>query len=135
MKLGGTSVVIRALALIAVGVVASTAFTVATAPKARAQLHGGEFSLYQPSQISTVGRAWCSSDHTIEYWAYVDGEFTFADTSNDSLNRWRLDAEHVSLEEYEDYNAFKSAVLALPEMSGKTVRFQSHAVSEEVVVN
>jgi len=126
---------VRAAVLISVASVAALAFVFATPRRASAQIHGGDFSLYQTTQLNTVGRAWCSGDHSVEYWAYVEGEYAFADSGNDSVNRWRLDAEYDSAADYADFEAFKTAILALPEMSGKTVRFQSHVVAEEVVEN
>ncbi len=108
---------------------------VATHNTANAQIDNGGYWLYQPHQSAPVGRAWSSSNRTTEYWAYVVGEYCFPDQQNVEPNQWRLQASYASPQSYASFAEFKSAVLALPEMAGKTILFQTHVVSEETIEN
>ena len=100
-----------------------------------AQVQSGDYWLYQPHQPAPVGRAWCNSDRTVEYWAYVNGEYEFGGASSGLSGRWRLEVEQVGSASYASFADFKDAVLDQPEIQGKTILFQNHQVSESVEVN
>lgn len=100
-----------------------------------AQADPGEYWLIQPGASMHVGRVWCNGDRSVEYWAYVEGEYVWADSSNGVNNRWRLDAEYIGATSYASFQAFKDAVCALPIYEGQTITFQSHGVTEDVVEN
>ena len=119
--------------VVAVGGLASSAAVLATPGVAHAQLFDSDFWLYQPQQTAPVGRAWSNPDRTVEYWAYVVGEYEFGGAANGPGNRWHLDAQRVPGSGYGSYAGFKAAVLALPEMQGKTILFQKHTATEETV--
>jgi hypothetical protein len=123
---------LRAAGIAACALAACVA-SIATAPtRAGAQIDEGEFALFQPQQQAPVGRAWCNADRTVEYWAYVVGEYAFPLQGNGG---WRLDATRVSGTSYSSFAQFRAAVLALPQMAGKKILFQDHSVTEQTVVN
>jgi hypothetical protein len=121
---------------VVVGLLLTVGAMLRTTKQVHAQIDSGEFLLYQSHQSAPVGRAWSNSDRTVEYWAYIVGEYKLADTSNYDWNHhWDLEAVRVSGASYSNYSAFKTAILALSEMAGKQVRFQNHGVTEETVQN
>lgn len=93
-----------------------------------AQVDAGEYSLLQ---TGTVGWVRVSSDRTVEWWAYIDGAYEWADPGSTGQNRWRLDAEYIGDGDFVSYAAWKTDVLERPEALGQTIVFQIHAVSEE----
>ncbi|MCE9634818.1 MAG: hypothetical protein K8T90_03850 [Planctomycetes bacterium] len=105
------------------------------AEKASAQIGPGRYWLIQPGVQGHGGFACCNADRTVEYWAYVDGTYTFASPSNGSNNRWRLDAEYIASGTYSSFQAFEDAVCAMGEFQGKTLLFQDHSVTENVIEN
>jgi hypothetical protein len=125
----------RGAGFLALGLAVFAIGTATAAKKARAQIKDGDYWLYQPQQSTPVGRAYSNADHTAEYWAYVDGEYRFADTTNIPVNPWHLNAALASTTDYTSYASFKTAVLARAEFQGKTIVFQNHSVSEETVQN
>lgn len=122
----GTTTVVAAATLLSL---------VTTRTAALAQVEVGGYWLFQPHQSAPVGRAWSNADRTNEYWAYIVGEYRFADEQSTGSAHWKLEASYASPQSYGSLAEFKSAVLALPEMSGKTILFQAHLVSEETVEN
>jgi hypothetical protein len=120
---------------LAAAVAASVLAGLPATPPAEAQIRCGGFWLVQPHQTARVGRAWANADRTVEYWAYVDGEYRWADASNGPANRWRLDAEFEGSTSFGSFEAFRDATLALPEFDGKVLVFQQHVVTETVVQN
>ena len=100
-----------------------------------AQTGTGEYWLIQPGANMRVGRVWCNGDRSIEYWAYVDGVYTWADASHGVDNHWRLDAEYIGSASYSSFQQFKDAVCALPIYEGQTITFQAHGITEDVVEN
>jgi hypothetical protein len=126
---------VRFAGIVAVSALACAAATAVAPPEARAQMAQGEYWLYQPQQGAPVGRAWANSDRSVEYWAYVVGEYEFADVTNVPANPWHLDLQRIGTGAYANFAAFKAAILAMPMMSGKTILFQSHVVTEETVEN
>lgn len=116
----------------------AAAFTFGALPEfesADAQVRYGVYWLTQPHQTTRVGRVWCNPDRTAEYWAYVQGEYRWADVGNGPSQRWVLEAEFAGESSYPSFAAFRDATRALPEFQGKTLVFQDHSVVETVVQN
>ena len=125
MKIFETRNMARTAGFLAIGALACTASLFST----RAD---GDFWLYQPQQSGPVGRAWCNPARTVEYWAYVVGEYQFSSAENGPGQRWNLGAEATPSGGYASYDSFKTAVRALPQFAGKSIRFQNHSMIEEV---
>jgi hypothetical protein len=95
-------------------------------------VRNGEFAL---RQTALVGWACAASDGSYEWWAYIDGTYTWATSASTSTNPWDLKAEYLGSGTYSSFDAWKSAVLLRPETSGKRVIFQRHSVTEESTQN
>jgi hypothetical protein len=95
----------------------------------------GEFILHQPGVSDPVGWVRVNSDRTVEWWAYVDETYSWADSSNNSSAPWHLDAEYLGNASYGSYAVWKAAVLQRAAAQEHTVVFQTHAVAEETVAN
>jgi len=102
---------------------------------AEAQVRYGVYWLTQPHQPARVGRVWCNAVRTVEYWAYVDGEYRWADIGNQAANPWQLCAVRGEDASYASFAEFQAATCALPEFQGKALIFQNHSVLETVVQN
>ena len=135
MKIFETRNLARTAGLLAIGALACTASLLTGRAEVSAQVGTGDFWLFQPQQPGPVGRAWCNPARTVEYWAYVVGEYQFSSAENGPGQRWNLGVEATPSPGYANYASFKTAVRALPQFAGKSIRFQNHSMIEEVVNN
>lgn len=100
-----------------------------------AQILPGEYHLHQPGTADPVGWAWRSGDGATEWWAYVDGSYSWAGSANGPSSRWRLDAEYVGAGNWANYAAWKNHVLLQSAAQGRTIVFQDHSICEETLSN
>jgi hypothetical protein len=103
-----------------------------TAPRAAAQMMGGEYELYQDA---LVGWVCVSADRTEEWWAYFDDTYVWGSSAHNLLNPWELAGAYRSLGTWGGYAAWKADVLQRTESINRTIIFQRHFVTEEQVVN
>lgn len=105
------------------------------AKRVDAQVKPGEFALFQPGISNPVGWARINSDRTVEWWAYIEGSYTWADNTNTPSSRWHLEAEYDGPGSYASYAAWRADVLQRAAAQGHTVTFQNHTVTEDTVAN
>lgn len=117
---------------VALVAIAGLATSLSNDSTVQAQMKPGEFTLHQSG---LVGWVYVNSDRTVEWWAYIDGEYEWADSSSVGSNLWQLDAEYVGSTPWITYAAWKANVLQRAAADGKTIVFQQHAVTEESVEN
>jgi hypothetical protein len=122
----------RRVAGVAVVAVVGLATALSNDSTVQAQLKPGEFALHQSG---LVGWVYVNSDRTVEWWAYIDGLYEWADSSSVGSNQWQLDAEYIGSTPWITYSAWKANVLERAAADGKTIVFQQHAVTEESVEN
>ncbi len=99
-------------------------------PPAQAQCRPGNYAL---QQSGTVGWVYVNSDHTAEWWAYIEGAYQWADSSSVGTSKWTCDAEYTGDDSWPSYAAWKADVLERSEALGHVITFQQHAVVEESV--
>ena len=102
---------------------------------ARAQVRIGEFELHQPGASGAVGFVACNADRTVEWWAYIDGTYSWGDASSTTANPWKLEAVRLGDTTASTFMEWRAEVLALSVMAGKRVVFQNHSVVETTVDN
>ena len=108
---------------------------VVRADRAVAQLNAGEYGLYQPGASDPVGWVRVNGDRSVEWWAYVDDAYSWADSTNTVASPWHLEARYVGPGNFATYPMWKSDVLQRPAAQGETIVFQNHSVEEEAVEN
>ena len=132
--------------LIGTAAIAILAFALGSAPRlsppstgpggsAWAQLRGGIYRIRNPETNAVAGWVFSSTDRTREYWAYIEGTYTWATSDNTSSNPWTLKAEYIGAPSYSTFVEFRDAVLAESAAQGKTITFQNHTVFETVTDN
>lgn len=126
---------VRSFAVLALIAAVCLASLVSAPQSAQAQIGFGEYGLFQPHQPGIVGRAWCNADRTVEYWAYVVGEYRWPDASNGPGNRAQLAFERAGGMQYPSFEAFQAAVRAMPQFQGKALEFENHSVVRSFVQN
>lgn len=134
MRFGSRSVLMPlcSTALIATLVAADV---VTNADRAAAQVQDGEYGLYQPGNSDPVGWARVSGDRTVEWWAYVDSAYSWADDTNTAASPWHLEARYIGPGNFATYPIWKADVLQRAAAQGHTIVFQDHSVAEESVEN
>ena len=101
-----------------------------------AQITVGEYCLFQPGSPEVfVGWVVTNSDRNVEWWAYFDDSYEWADYGCTSENRWKLEAQWVGTAGWSNFEAWKSEVLDRHVTDGRRLVFQNHAVAESVVDN
>ena len=105
------------------------------ADRAAAQMRPGEYALYQPGSSDPVGWVRVSGDHSAEWWAYVEGAYVWADSTNIPISPWHLESRYMGVGSWATYATWKSDVLQRSAAGGHTITFQNHAVTEESVNN
>lgn len=95
----------------------------------------GNYRFNQPHQSDPV--AWChrSANGAAEYWAYVQGEYEWANGDHTPQSPWELSGCRVSTTSYSSFTDWKNWVLGLAATQGKTIRFQDMSVTEETIDN
>jgi hypothetical protein len=114
------------------GVTLGVAVALLQSTDARAQCKGGEYAL---QQSGLVGWVYVNSERTIEWWAYLDEVYEWADTTSVGGNAWHLQAEYIGTGGWSSYAEWRSDVLQRSAAQGRTVVFQQHAVNAETVSN
>ena len=108
---------------------------VAEPQHAVAQTRFGEFALFQPGSGGVVGWVVSNPDRTVEWWAYIEGSYEWADTTSTPQDRWKLEAERIGDPLTSSFENWKTSVLLRSIAVGKRIVFQNHSVVETAVDN
>ena len=125
----------RAIQVASVVVAGVLGWGLVHSPRAEAQIKIGEFALFQSGGGTPVGWAVTNADRTVEWWAYIDGTYEWADSSRTPMNPWALEAAYMGSSGWGSFDAWKADVLGRSAASGMRIIFQVHAVEETVVDN
>src|SRR5262245_5618753 len=98
----------------------------ATAPRLEAQARPGEYALYQNGVV--VGWLWVNGAQTLEYWAYIEGVYEWADIQHTCANRWKLEAEFIGANCPSSYSAWKNDVAGRHAVGNHKLTFQRHTI-------
>lgn len=101
----------------------------------QAQVDFGEYALFQPGSEGVVGWVVTNSDRSVEWWAYLDDAYVWANIASTPQNRWHLEAERVGGAGWSGFEAWKADVLSRPVTYGRHLVFQNHVVAESAVEN
>lgn len=127
--------IIRRLAVVAAVVAAAAAVHFVHGRPAQAQIKGGVFELERLDSSSKV--AWCyrSADGTTEWWAYIHGQYRWADETATENDKWGIKGVYTGSASYSTYAEWRDYVLGLDETQGQSVIFQQMTVYEETILN